>query len=100
MIEGAGLEFMAPWAARNTPYVVAVLAHDATSMVAPGAAALDHSASRIASSSSEFTPGDSQPPGCTAVRAPVEYCESPKVLRKVVQSDVLYRFVSSTTIIV
>src|ERR1700722_4713574 len=85
--------------------VNAVSAQDARTMAAPGAPALAYSASRIASLSSEFTPGDSQllaPPagaGCTVVSDPEGYCESPNVLRKVVQSDELCKFVSSITAI-
>src|SRR4051794_35733053 len=93
-IAGAGLALIAFRSAIYRPNVVRVSAQDATSMVAPGAAALAHSASRIASSSSEFTPGEAQlfapagGRGWTVVSAPVVYCASPNTLRKVVQSDV------------
>src|ERR1700733_4719126 len=85
------------------PDVDAVSAHDATTMAAPGAPALAYSASRMASLSSEFTPGDPQllaplaGAGCTVASDPEVYCESPNVLRKVVQSTELCKLVSSIT---
>jgi hypothetical protein len=53
--------------------------------------------------SSEFTPGrcNCRTPlagaGCTVFSVPEVYCESPNTLRKVVQSDALYKSVSSIT---
>src|ERR1700677_5153229 len=76
---------------------VAVLAQAATITAASGAAALAHSASSIASTSSEFTPGAMQlfvplaGAGCSVTSDPEVYCESPKALRKVVQSWELYK---------
>src|SRR5580700_7431886 len=78
-------------------------AHAATTMAAPGAAALAHSASRIDSSSSPLIPGGVQllapvgGAGCCAVNVPEVYAESPKVLRKVTQSARLYKSLSSST---
>src|SRR5665213_4279490 len=82
---------------------VAELAQAATTMAAPGAAALAHSASRIASLSSEFTPGSEQllsplaGAGCTVLSDPEAYCERPNVFRKVSQSCVLNKSESSMT---
>src|SRR3984957_13772896 len=89
----------------NPPNVTSVLSQEARIIAAPGAAALAHSASRIASESSEFTPGSEQlfapfPAGCAVVNDPEVYCESPKALRKLVQSVPLYKLVSSTTAMV
>ena len=73
------------------PKVVAVSAQVAISMAAFGAAAVAHSASKIASASFEPTkPGARQLlPGCTVVREPDEKDERPNVDRKVFQSDVV-----------
>src|SRR5580700_5127401 len=108
MIDGGVLSFTTFCTAINTPAVAAVSAHAATTIAAPGAAALAHSASRIASSSSELTPGEAQllsplvvGAGCTVVSDPEVYCESPKALRKLFQSAAArYKLVSSTTTIV
>src|SRR5882724_2260022 len=102
MIEGGFAEFTTFAMAMNPPKVVRVLPHAATTMAALGAAALAHSASRIASlSSPATTPGARQlfdplaGAGCTVVSDPPVYCESPKVDRNVSQSAELYRSVSS-----
>src|SRR5208282_3937115 len=81
-------------------------AHEASSMAALGAAALEYSASRIASPSSPFTPGSVQlfvpvgGAGWICVNEPSVYVERPNVDRNVVQSAVLKTSVSSTTTIV
>src|SRR5580658_3153412 len=88
------------------PDVTIVSAQAATTMAAPGAAALAHSASMIASSSSELTPGSEQlvaplgGAGCTVVSDPEVYCESPNALRNVVQSAMVNKSLSSMTTIV
>src|ERR1700683_1765731 len=84
------------------PPNVDVSVHDANSIAALGAAALAYSASRIASPSlPTSTPGLLQLlPGCTCVNDPEEYPDKPNVDRNVVQSAVLYTFVSSSTAIV
>src|SRR5579859_7869338 len=89
------------------PNVVLVSAQEAISMAALGAAALAHSASRIASASLRaMTPGSLQllvplkGDGWTVVNEPDAYAERPKVVRKVVQSEVLNTLVSSTSTIV
>jgi hypothetical protein len=46
---GEALSLIKFWSAMNPPKVVAASAHDANSMAALGAAALDHSASNMAS---------------------------------------------------
>src|SRR5579872_5521430 len=90
----------------SPPNVVLVLAQVTTWMAAEGAAALAHSASSVVSTSSLLAPGSKQllapvaGAGCNVVSDPALYCESPKVLRKVVQSEALYRLLSSTTAIV
>src|ERR1700757_3533490 len=88
------------WIGRWTPSVAAVLAQEASSIVAEGAAALAHSTSRVASPSSLLLmPGLPQalPPcgaGCTTVSLPRGYCVvSWKTLRKVVQSEFENRLV-------
>src|SRR5580704_12495695 len=89
------------------PNVVFVLAQAATTILAPGAAAEAHSASRIASPSSPpARPGLLQllwpvaGLGCSVVSEPELYAESPKVERKVYQSEVEYRLASSITAMV
>ncbi len=88
------------------PPKVVVSLHDASSMVALGAAALAYSASRIASPSSPFTSGSLQllvplgGAGWTCVNVPLVYVERPKVVRNVVQSGALKTSVSSITTIV
>src|SRR5665213_519091 len=73
----------------------------AMTIAALGAAALAHSASRIASPSSPFTPGFVQllgpdgGAGCIVVSEPPVYPDKPRTDRKVVQSLLLYRLVSS-----
>src|SRR5580704_3997358 len=107
-IAGAGLELIAFWAAMNKPEVTPESAHAASSIVAPGAAALAHSTSSAASMSSpfRFTPGSAQlliafaGEGWTVDSEPDVYFERPIALRKVVQSEFLYRSVSSITTIV
>ena len=83
------------WMAIKPPKVVLVLAQDASSMAAPGAAALAHSASRIASPSSRVDAGIGAVVGA-AGRRRVDLRErargvagKPERLRKVVQSAVL-----------
>src|SRR5580658_1184961 len=106
MILGGLLAFTRFCMAVNRPEEMSVSAHAATSITAPGAPAVAHSASVMASKSSELTPGGEQllmPPGgvgCTLVRDPVVYCERPNVLRNVVQSSEVYRSVSSSTTMV
>src|SRR5215470_10110365 len=88
------------------PNVVVVSAHVAITIAALGAAALAHSASRIASASfGEITPGLVQlfvpeEGGLTTVKEPDVYPESPKVERNVSQSLALKTSVSSITTIV
>src|ERR1700683_1477020 len=92
------------------PKLTLVSAHAATTMVARGAAALAHSASRVASLPAPFTPGSVQAPpllglllGCGLIRRrdPRGNCvSSPKVLRNIFQSSALYKSLSSTTAIV
>lgn len=82
------------------PNVVEVSAQVAIIMAALGAAAVAHSASRMASPSFDPTrPGLAQFPGCTVLREP-EKDERPNVERKVFQSDVLKRFVFSISAMV
>src|ERR1700722_20496890 len=105
MTEGGLLPLIRFCMAIIPPNVTSVLSQEATMIAAPGAAALAHSASRIASESSEFTPGSEQllaplPDGCAVVSDPDEYCVSPNSLRKFVQSVPLYKLVSSTTAMV
>src|SRR5271155_3433804 len=88
------------------PKVVSVSEQVATTMVAPGAAALDHSASAVVSSSSVVTPGSEQfeipfrGVGCTVSSDPEVYLDNPNVVRKVFQSAEVYRLLSSTTAMV
>src|SRR6516162_9666476 len=84
------------------PKVVVVSAQAAITTAALGAAALAHSASRIASASlGAMTPGAPQlfaPPGGAGwreVKEAVVYAERPKVERKVFQSAALKTSVSS-----
>jgi hypothetical protein len=60
MMEGGALALIIFCVAIKTPGVVAVSAHVTTSIFAAGAAALAHSASSVASSSSPFAPGSEQ----------------------------------------
>src|SRR5690348_6931926 len=101
MIAGGWLfELMRFCMAIKPPNVVELSAQVAITMAALGAAAVAHSASRMASPSFEPTkPGLAQLPGCTVLRVP-ERDESPKVERNVFQSDVLKRFVFSMSAIV
>ena len=93
-IAGGLLSFTIFSPAMKTP-AVALLAQDAAIIAAPGAAALAHSVSRIASSSSEFRPGERQlfgplaGGGLTEVSDPLVYCARPNVVRNVVQSEAL-----------
>ena len=88
------------------PDVTIVSAHAPTTMAAPGAAAVAHSVSRIASPSSELYEGSEQlfaplgGPGCTVVSDPEVYCERPNALRNVFQSDAVNKSLSSMTTIV
>src|ERR1700749_250517 len=103
MIEGGEVAFTRFCAARNSPEATPVSEHEAFTIAAPGAAAVGHSVARIASLSSPGTPGEAQLDGpvggcgLTLVSEPEVYCESPKVVRKVVQSEALYNSVSSIT---
>src|ERR1700756_846316 len=82
------------------PKVVDVSAHVAITMAALGAAAVAHSASRMASPSFPPTkPGLAQFPGCTVLREP-EKDERPNVEWNVFQSDGLKRFVFSMSAMV
>src|SRR5665213_1005734 len=82
-------------AATNTCVQVAM------TIAALGAAALAHSASRIASPSSPFRPGSSQlvgpegGAGCIVVSEAPVYPDKPRTDRKVVQSLLLYRLLFS-----
>jgi hypothetical protein len=60
MICGGALELSKFFCATRTPNVVVVSAQETNWMAALGAAALDHSASSAASSSSPFAPGSEQ----------------------------------------
>src|SRR5580704_16382517 len=107
MIAGGALAFTRFCIAVSRPDVADERsAHAATTIAAPGAAALAHSASRIASTSSALTPGAEQLlapfgfAGCNDASDPVVYCERPKTLRNVTQSARLYTSVSSITAIV
>src|SRR6266478_2012783 len=110
MIEGGGvLALIRFWMAISPPNVVLVSAHAAISMAALGAAALAHSASRIASASlAATTPGAPQLlAGCTAgaggwtcVKLAEVYPASPKVCRNVLQSAAVKTSVSSISTIV
>jgi hypothetical protein len=80
-------------------------AHETSSMAALGAAALAHSASRVASTSSPVAPGSLQLPppplGWMVVKEPAGKLElRPKVLRNVVQSEVANRSLSSISAMV
>src|ERR1035437_5016351 len=106
-IDGGVLEFTMFCIAINPPNVIRVLPHAATTMAAFGAAALAHSASRIASPSSPATiPGEEQllsplaGVGCNVVRDPEVYWSNPNVVRNVFQSAELYRSLSSITTMV
>src|SRR5262249_34537177 len=89
-----------------TPKLVAVSAHEATTIAALGAAALAHSASRVTSAlNSGTTPGSRQlfPPGIwgwIVLKEPRLYPDRPRVERKVVQSLLSNILVSSTTTMV
>src|ERR1700735_2237586 len=100
---GVVLSLIRFWTAISPPNVVRLSSHDATSIVALGAAALAYSAPRIASPSSPFVPGFVQlfepegGAGCTVVSEPAVKVESPNVERNVAPSAVLKRFVSWIT---
>src|SRR5256885_13907580 len=92
----------------SPPNVIVVSAQEAITIAAFGAAALAHSASRIASASFGATiPGFLQlllrflagADGCIVVNEPDVYFESPNVVRNVFQSAALNRSVSSITTI-
>src|ERR1035437_3840067 len=104
---GLADEFSRFCSAMSPPKVVAVSAHEASSMVASGAAAEEYSASRIALPSLPVcAPGLTQllvpvlGAGCTWTNLPEVYLESPKVLRNVVQSAVEKTLVFSMTTMV
>src|SRR5579859_4241003 len=106
-IDGGLLEASMFCKAIRPPNVVRVLAQAATRMAASGAAALAHSASRIASPSSPApNPGVLQLlaplAGCgwTVAKDPDVYCDRPNVVRKVVQSAELKSTASSITAMV
>src|ERR1700689_793314 len=92
--------------AMKPPKLVVVSEHEATSMAAFGAPALDHSASRVSSPLALLGPGSVQLfvgvlGGWTCVREPEGYAEvNPNFERKVVQSAAVKRSLSSTTTIV
>src|SRR6516162_4133674 len=95
------------WNAISPPKVVPLSAQVAITMAALGAAALAHSASRIASASfGAMMPEAMQllepfeGAGCTVVKEPDVYTERPSVVRKVFQSELLNTSVSSMTAIV
>src|SRR5580693_3778861 len=95
------------WRAMRPPNVVAVSAQAAISMAALGAAALAHSASRIASASlGATTPGARQlfvpleGAGCTDVKEAEVYVERPNVDRNLVQSEAAKTSVSSISTMV
>src|SRR5262245_48441766 len=104
---GGGVgELIKFWIAISPPKVVVVSAQEASKMFALGAAALAHSVSRIASASlGGTTPGALQlllplaGDGWRVVKEEV-YPESPKVERKVFQSEVLKTSVFSMSAIV
>src|ERR1700739_4290213 len=109
MIDGGGvLALIKFWIAISPPNVLPVSAHAAISIAALGAAALAHSASRIASASfGATTPGALQllacgagAAGCTCVNEAPPYPERPKVSRNVFQSEALKTSVSSISTIV
>src|SRR5450631_4314294 len=106
MIAGGAVLSFKRFCMAMRPPKVDVLAHEASSMVALGAAALAYSASRIASPSSPFTPGSVQllvplgGAGWTCVNEPAVNDERPKVDRNVVQSAVVKTSVSSITTMV
>src|SRR5215469_5970012 len=106
-MEGGVFELTRFCSAISPPNVARVLAQATTTMAASGAAALAHSASRIASPSSPATtPGARQllapvaGAGLIVVSVPAVYFDRPKVERKVYQSEDEYRSVSSMTAIV
>src|SRR5579862_775261 len=91
----------------NPPKVVVESAHEAIRIVALGAAALAHSASRMASASfGGTTPGLAQllgpfkGAGWTVEKDAELYLERPNFERNVVQSELLNTFVSSISTIV
>src|SRR5580704_19324861 len=98
-----GLPAFSKFCSAMSPPNVEVSAQDANSIAAFGAAALEYSASRMASPSSPFIPGFVQlfaKFGCTCVKLPPLYPESPNVERNVLQSAVENTLVSSITTIV
>src|SRR5229473_8700172 len=109
MIAGGGLlALMRFWMAIRPPKVVVVSAHAAISIAALGAAALAHSASRMASASlGATTPGAPQllacgagAGGCTCVNEAEPYPDRPKVWRKLLQSEARKTSVSSISTMV
>ncbi len=101
MAGGMLLALMRFCIAIRPPKVVVVSLQEASWIAALGAAALAHSASSVASPSlPPTTPGLVQLPGWTWVNEPPAYFDRPSAVRKVVQSEVLYTFVSSMTTMV
>src|SRR5262249_61446702 len=105
-MEGATLPLIRFCKAMRPPKVVLVSAQAAIWIDAPGAAALAHSASRIASASfGAKTPGGLQlfvpleGAGCTEEKDAPEYEDKPKVGRNVFQSFAVYTSVSSMSVI-
>src|SRR6516162_3615920 len=111
MIPGGGATLLSRFCmAIKPPKLVLVSAHDATTMAAFGAAALDHSTSTSASPSSGLTPGSIQVAPCGeffdgcgwiwAREAKGNLDCRPKVRRNIVQSAGEKMSLSSTTTIV
>src|SRR5215471_6945544 len=103
---GVRLALIKFWMAISPPNVVVVSAQLAISTAALGAAALVHSASRVASASlGDTTPGSLQlfvplvGAGCTVVNEPSLYFERPNFDRNVFQSAVVNTFVFSMSTI-
>src|SRR5262244_755489 len=106
-IDGGALLLIRFCSAINPPKVVVVSLHAAIWTFALGAAALAHSASRIASASfGATTPGGTQlfeplvGAGCTEENVAPEYADNPSTLRKVFQSFWLNTSVSSIKVMV
>src|SRR5580658_3291887 len=98
---GGGLTLLTRFCrAIRPPKVVLVSLHDASSIAALGAAALDHCASSSASISSPFTPGSAHellPLGCTCMKLPPVNADNPNFERNLVQSATSKTSVSSIT---
>ena len=105
-MEGGALLLIKFWRAINPPNVVLVSAQAAIWMAALGAAALAHSASRMASASfGAKTPGGLQllvpllGAGCTDENEAPEYAERPSTDRNEFQSFAVKTSVSSISVI-